>query len=71
MSLPAAIGLPAFESGRIVRVELASAVLPAFGFDVVPGSESGVVEADLLIGQDDQPRAIRFVDLKTDSRRRQ
>jgi hypothetical protein len=71
VSLPAAIGLPAFESGRIVRVELASAVLPAFGFDVVPGSESGVVEADLLIGQDDQPRAIRFVDLKTDSRRRQ
>ena len=71
VSLPTAIGLPALESGRIVRVELASAALPAFGFDVVPGSESGVVEADLLVGQDDQPRAIRFVDLKTDSRRRQ
>jgi hypothetical protein len=71
VSLPTAIGLPAFESGRIVRVELASAVLPAFGFDVVPSSESGVVEADVLVGQDDQPRAIRFVDLKTDSRRRQ
>ena len=71
VSLPAAIGLPEFESGRIVRVELASAVLPAFGFDLVPGSESGVVEADVLVGQDDQPRAIRFVNLKTDSRRRQ
>jgi len=71
VSLPTAIGLPEFESGRIVRVELATAMLPAFGFDVVPDSESGVVEADVLIGQDDQPRAIRFVNLKSDSRRRQ
>jgi hypothetical protein len=71
VSLPTAIGLPELESGRIVRVELATAVLPAYGFDVVPGSESGVVEADVLVGQDDQPRAIRFVNLKTDSRRRQ
>jgi len=71
VSLPTAIGLPELESGRIVRVELATAMLPAFGFDVVPGSESGVVEADVLVGQDDQPRAIRFVNLKTDSRRRQ
>ena len=71
VSLPTAIGLPELESGRIVRVELATAMLPAFGFDVVPESESGVVEADVLVGQDDQPRAIRFVNLKTDSRRRQ
>jgi hypothetical protein len=71
VSLPTAIGLPEFESGRIVRVELATAMLPAYGFDVVPESESGVVEADVLVGQDDQPRAIRFVNLKTDSRRRQ
>jgi hypothetical protein len=71
VSLPTAIGLPEFESGRIVRVELATAMLPAFGFEVVPGSESGVVEADVLVGQDNQPRAIRFVNLKTDSRRRQ
>ena len=56
MSLPTAIGLPELESGRIVRVELATAMLPAFGFDVVPESESGVVEADVLVGQDDQPR---------------
>jgi hypothetical protein len=71
VSLPTAIGLPELESGRIVRVELATAMLPAYGFDVVPGSESGVVEADVLVGHDDQPRAIRFVNLKTDSRRRQ
>ena len=71
VSLPTAIGLPEFESGRIVRVKLATAMLPVYGFDVVPGSESGVVEADVLVGQDDQPRAIRFVNLKSDSRRRQ
>jgi hypothetical protein len=71
VSLPTAIGLPDLESGRIVRVQLATAMLPAFGFDVVPESESGVVEADVLVGQDDQPRAIRFVNLNTDVRRRQ
>ncbi|MFO7692163.1 MAG: hypothetical protein R6V57_03655 [Vicinamibacterales bacterium] len=71
VSLPTAVGLPELESGRIVRVELATAMLPAYGFDVVPGSDSGVVEADVLVGQDDQPRAIRFVNLRMDSRRRQ
>ena len=71
VALPTATGLPDLESGRIVRVQLATAMLPAFGFDVVPESESGVVEADVLVGQDDQPRAIRFVNLNTDFRRRQ
>lgn len=71
VSLPTAIGLPQLESGRIVRVQLATAMLPAYGFDVMPSSESGVVEADVLVGQDDQPRGIRFVNVKTDSRRRQ
>jgi hypothetical protein len=71
VSLPTAIGLPQLESGRIVRVQLATAMLPAYGFDVMPSSESGVVEADVLVGQDDQPRGIRFVNLKTDFRRRQ
>ena len=71
VSLPTAIGLPELESGRIVRVQLATAMLPAFGFEVVPESESGVVEADVLVGQDDQPRAIRFVNLNADFRRRQ
>jgi hypothetical protein len=71
VSLPTAIGLPELESGRVVRVKLATAMLPAYGFDVVPGSESGLVEADVLVGQDDQPRAIRFVNLNADARRRQ
>jgi len=69
--LPTAVGLPALESGRIVRVELPTAELPAYGFDVTPQPASGAVEADVLVGQDGQPRAIRFVTVEADSRRPQ
>jgi hypothetical protein len=71
VALPTAIGLPPIESGHIVRVELPAAMLPAYGLEVVPDSQSGMVEADVLVGQDGQPRAIRFVTLDSDSRRRQ
>ena len=71
VALPTAIGLPAFESGRIVRVQFPAADLPAYGFDVTPQPAAGAVEADLLVGQDGQPRAIRFVTLEADSRRPQ
>ena len=60
VALPAAAGLPEFESGVIVRVELPVAALPAYGLEIVPG-RSTAVEADLLIGQDGQARAIRLV----------
>jgi hypothetical protein len=71
VTLPTAIGLPAIESGRIVRVEVPTAMLPAYGLDVAPDSAAGMVEADVLVGQDGQPRAIRFVTLDSDPRRRQ
>jgi anti-sigma factor RsiW len=71
VALPTAIGLPALESGRIVRVQFPAAELPAYGFDVSPQPAAGAVEADLLVGQDGQPRAIRFVTLEADSRRPQ
>jgi hypothetical protein len=71
VALPTAIGLPALESGRIVRVQFPAAELPAYGFDVTPQPAAGAVEADLLVGQDGQPRAIRFVTLEADSRRPQ
>ena len=71
VTLPTAIGLPALESGRIVRVDVPTAMLAAYGFEVAPDSRSGMVEADVLVGQDGQPRAIRFVSLDSDSRRRQ
>ena len=71
VALPNAVGLPALESGRIVRVQFPAAELPAYGFDVTPQPAAGAVEADLLVGQDGQPRAIRFVTLEADSRRPQ
>ena len=71
VALPTAVGLPALESGRIVRVTLPAAELPAYGFDVTPQPAAGSVEADVLVGQDGQPRAIRFVTLEADSRRPQ
>lgn len=71
VALPTAIGLPALESGHIVRVELPAADLPAYGFDVTPQPAAGAVQADVLVGQDGQPRAIRFVTLDADSGRPQ
>ena len=71
VALPSAIGLPALESGRIVRVALPAAELPSYGFIVEPRPVGGAIEADVLVGQDGQPRAIRFVTVETDSRRPQ
>ena len=71
VQLPTAIGMPGLESGRIVRVELQTAMLPAYGLDVVPDLAGSTVEADVLVGQDGQPRAIRFVSLDSNPRRRQ
>ena len=61
VALPGAANLPQFESGTIVRVELAVASLPAYGVDISPAANDQPVEADVLVGQDGQPRAIRLV----------
>jgi hypothetical protein len=70
VSLPSAAGLPVLESGRIVRVELPVSMLPDYGINVEPDGVTRVVEADVLVGQDGQPRAIRFVSPDEDPRRR-
>lgn len=61
IAVPAAAGLPAFESGQIVRIDLPVASLPAYGVEVIPDARAEEVAADVLIGQDGQPRAIRLV----------
>ena len=61
VALPGTAGLPEFESGTIVRVELPIASLPAYGVDISPAANDQPVEADVLVGQDGQPRAIRLV----------
>jgi hypothetical protein len=66
--LPAADGLPGFDSGMIVRVALPTASLPAFGLAIAPEAPR-TVNADVLVGQDGQARAIRLVSLAGGSRR--
>jgi hypothetical protein len=61
MPIPGAAGLPAFESGSIVRMELPVSALPAYGVEIVPDGMRSAVEADLLVGQDGQARGIRLV----------
>jgi hypothetical protein len=60
MPLPIASALPALESGVIVRIELPVAALPRYGV-AIPDTPKREVQADLLVGQDGQPRAIRLI----------
>jgi hypothetical protein len=66
VALPGASSLPDFESGRIMRIELPLTGLPAYGLDMVLDAAPGAIEADLLVGQDGIPRAIRLA--STESR---
>jgi hypothetical protein len=59
--LPGSGALPDFESGAIVRMEVPVASLPAYGIDISPAAGGQPIEADVLVGQDGQPRAIRLV----------
>ena len=61
VALPGTAGLPQFESGTILRVELPVASLPAYGVDISPAADDQPVQADVLVGQDGEPRAIRLV----------
>ena len=61
VALPGAAGLPDFESGEIVRIEIPLASLPTYGIEILPDAQGSPVEADLLVGQDGQARAIRLV----------
>ncbi len=49
------------DSGALVRVRIPSSALGSFGLPVAQGSEEQWVSADLLVGEDGSPQAIRFV----------
>lgn len=49
------------DSGALVRVRMPSSALASFGLPVAQGSEDEWVSADLLVGEDGSPQAIRFV----------
>jgi hypothetical protein len=61
VALPGAASLPQFESGSIVRVDLPLSSLAAYGVDISTSGGKGPVKADVLVGQDGEPRAIRLV----------
>jgi hypothetical protein len=61
VALPGAASLPEFESGTIERVALSLSSLPVYGVDIAPDAAANPVQADLLVGQDGQARAIRLV----------
>jgi hypothetical protein len=67
VELPNAAGLPEFESGTIVRLELPVASLPAYGIEIPAAADARPVEADLLVGQDGLTRAIRLVARSNDA----
>jgi len=61
VSIPGTDGLPDFESGEIVRVEIPLTSLPTYGIEILPDARRTPVAADLLVGQDGRARAIRLV----------
>jgi hypothetical protein len=61
MPIPSAAGLPAFESGAIVRMDVPIPELPNYGVHIIPDAARQAVEAEVLVGQDGMARAIRLV----------
>ena len=61
VALPGAAWLPEMESATIVRVSLPVTALPGYGVAIQPDVKSDAVLAELLVAQDGQARAIRFV----------
>jgi len=49
------------DGGALVRVRVPTSELSSFGLSVGPGAEDQWVSADLLVGEDGSPQAIRFV----------
>ena len=56
---PGAAELPTFESGHLMRMEVPVSALPSLGL-VPPATRAAVVQADVLVGQDGLPRAVRL-----------
>jgi hypothetical protein len=67
IALPGAASLPTFESGAIVRMDLELSALAAYGLDISAAAGRSPVQADVLVGQDGEPRAIRVVTISSKS----
>jgi hypothetical protein len=58
---PGAVTLPPFESGQLIRTELPASVVPLLGFPNRLAAARATVVADVIVGQDGLPRAVRLV----------
>ena len=58
---PLMVSAPPFESGLLVRMTVPASAMRNVGLDVSEEHLSDAVLADVLVGQDDLARAIRFV----------
>ena len=58
--VPGAVALPPMESGSLVRMDMPVSMLPSLGL-TPPGGHASVVKADLIVGQDGLPRAVRLL----------
>jgi len=70
VTLPSAYGLPDMESASIIRIQVPLSALPAYGLQIAPDAATDSIEAELLVAQDGQPRAIRLVNDPSDTRSR-
>ena len=70
VTLPSAYGLPDIESASIIRIQVPLSALPAYGLPIAPDAVTDSIEAELLVAQDGQPRAIRLVNDPPDTRSR-
>jgi hypothetical protein len=52
---------PAFERGQMLRVQLPAAAMQTVGLPVREDHLDDLVQADVLVGEEGMPRAIRFV----------
>ena len=59
--VPGAAGLPAMESGSLVRIDVPVALLPSLGLVPPQTNRTTSVQADLIVAQDGLPRAARLV----------
>ena len=66
--IPSAAGLPDFESGEIVRMGIEVTALPNYGLEIPSGAQA-TIQADFLVGQDGQARAIRLVNANAEGPR--
>jgi hypothetical protein len=59
--LPFAGGIEPEDAGMVVRVQLTPASLAELGYPVTEGSDEVLVRADVLVGEDGWPRAVRLI----------